>query len=109
MPNLSVKKRRFSLPAIMHLNHLTLKGVLIIMGILALFQLYISNNFVSEGEKIKNIQTKAQELESENLRLQNQIQQRSSLSFIEKQASERGFSKIQKVEYVNPEVSVASR
>ena len=102
-------RRKITVPSFLQFNHLTLKGVIIILVLLSALQLYISNNFVSEGEKIKTSQTQAEALEAENLRLVNQMQQASSLSHIEKLAQEAGFVKIQKIEYLGPEVTVASR
>lgn len=77
--------------------------------ILAAFQLYISNSFVTEGEKIKSNLNEIAQLEKENRGLKNQIQTVSALNHIEEVATSKGFGKVGKVEYVSSEVSVASR
>lgn len=79
-----------------------------ILVILSLVQLYISNNFVTGGEKIKEAISLAEKLEEENSNLVNQIQQISSFSYIEKQAKELGFSKVEKLEYLDKTTIIAS-
>lgn len=109
MTNYNHKPRKeLNLPKILKFNHLTLKGVTVILVILSLIQLYISNNFVTDGEKIKEATSRAESLEEENSNLTNQVQQLSSLSFIEKQAKEAGFSKIEKIEYLDKTRTVAT-
>ncbi len=109
MTNYNHKPRReVNLPKILKFNHLTLKGVVVILVVLSLIQLYISNNFVTDGEKIKKAITEAEVLEEENSNLINQIQQLSSFSYIEKQAYSAGFSKIEKIEYLDKTTIIAS-
>ena len=96
------------LPKILKFNQLTLKGVVVILVILSLVQLYISNNFVTDGGKIKEDTTQAELLEEENSNLINQIQQISAFSYIEKQAMENGFTKIEKLEYLDKTTIIAS-
>ena len=101
-------RKELNLPKILKFNHLTLKGVVIVLVILSLVQLYISNNFVTDGEKIKEAISRAEVLEEENSNLTNKVQQLSSFSYIEKQARDLGFSKIEKVEYLDKITTIAS-
>lgn len=101
-------KRKLSLP-IVKFNTLPLQGVLILIIALSLLQLYVSNRFVTEGEKIKAANDQIKELKMENLALEDRIQQLSSLSYLEEQARAMGFIKIDKVEYLTGPAIIASR
>lgn len=90
-------------------NYLTLKGIFILIMLLSILQLYVSNRFVTEGEKIKQAQDQAKLVKSENLSLEDKIQELSSLSYLEKQAIDLGFVKVNKVEYLISPAVIASR
>lgn len=90
-------------------NYLTARGILVIVILLSLFQLYVSNRFVTEGQSIKEAEAQTEMLKSENLKIQNQIEGLSSLRNIQTQASKMGFVKIDKVRYLAEPVIVASR
>jgi hypothetical protein len=102
-------RRKLILPSLYRFNHFTIRGVLIVVVILSLFQLYISNKFVTEGEKINKDQLRASALEEENLLLKNEIQKISSLKYIEEKALSLGFGKIEKIEYLDQSDVFASR
>lgn len=101
-------KKVINFPKIFLFNQLTLKSVAAIIIVLSLFQLFIANNFVTYGQKIKAASLESDTIEAENISLSNQIQQLSALAYIEKTALDLGFKKAEKVEYVAGTTSVAA-
>lgn len=90
-------------------NYLTVHGVLILIIMLSLLQLYVSDRFVTEGKKIKDAELQTDTLRAENQTLQNKIEKLSSLRNIQIQAQALGFVKIDKVRYLDEPFTVASR
>lgn len=60
---------------------------------LIVFQLFLTNELASFGEKILEIDAKIESLSDDNLRLESQVASASSLLTIETKAFELGFKK----------------
>lgn len=69
--------------------------LVVIIGFLVVLQVGLSNNMSNAGEKVTLLQVDSQNLQKENESLRNEITKKQSLSYIEKQAIAKGFTKIE--------------
>jgi hypothetical protein len=63
-------------------------------------RIYFSNQLAISGERVSIHERKIEELKEENAQLENQLSQKSSLSYIESKANEIGLIKTGKVELI---------
>lgn len=83
---------------------------IIIIGIvifLSLVQLVISHNLATTGEKVRQLEFQAAQLEKENAALTTEINKNGSLSRITEEAQNLGLVKITKILHLTPEIPVA--
>jgi len=83
---------------------------IIIIGIvifLSLVQLVISHSLATTGEKVRQLELKATQLEKENAVLTEEINKTGSLSRIAKEAEKLGLVKATQVLHLTPEIPVA--
>lgn len=83
---------------------------IVIIGIvifLSLVQLVISHNLATTGEKVRQLELKAAQLEKENAALTTEINKNGSLSRIAEEAQNLGLVKITKILHLTPEIPVA--
>jgi len=81
--------------------------VILITIILSLIQLTISHRLASAGEKVKQLELTALELEQKNITLEKEINQMGSLATVSSKAEALGLTKVQKVSFVASQVPVA--
>jgi cell division protein FtsL len=77
--------------------------------VLALFfiQLVIAYNLATQGEELRELELKTQQLERDNLALADEIGQAGSLSRITKEAEKLGMSKISQILNLTSQIPVA--
>ena len=83
---------------------------IIIIGmvvLVSLAQLAIAHNLATVGEKVRQLEIKANQLEQENVILAEEINKIGSLSKIAQKAEELDFIKATQVLYITPQLPVA--
>jgi len=75
--------------------------------ILSLTQLVISHNLATTGEKVRQLELQADQLEEENATLTAEINKIGSLAKITEEAQKLGLVKATQVLHLTPEIPVA--
>ncbi|TSC54406.1 MAG: hypothetical protein LiPW31_130 [Microgenomates group bacterium LiPW_31] len=75
--------------------------------ILSLTQLVISHNLATTGEKVRQLELQADQLEEENATLTAEINKIGSLARITEEAQKLGLVKATQVLHLTPEIPVA--
>lgn len=75
--------------------------------ILSLTQLVISHNLATTGEKVRQLELQADQLEEENATLTAEINKIGSLARITEEAQKLGLVKATRVLHLTPEIPVA--
>lgn len=80
--------------------------ILVTVGLITT-RIYFSNQLAVSGERVSMLQNQANEIKQDNYQLENEISQKSSLSYIETKANEMGMIRTDRLEVVKPIVPVA--
>jgi hypothetical protein len=75
--------------------------ILVILVPLVILEIWAVNRLSTYGEKISSFVSAKQSLELENQVLRNQIAEKSSLQYVNEEASNLGFGRNTKAEYIN--------
>lgn len=75
--------------------------------VLALFQIYISHRLATAGKIVGEMEAQAVMLRAGNERLQEAMNQKSSLAVIFAKAQELGFKSVENIFYLTSEIPVA--
>jgi len=75
--------------------------------LLSLVQLVISHHLATAGERVRQLEKKASQIEQENRRLQKEISQMGSLAKISSEAEKLGLEKSIQVLHLTPQLPVA--
>lgn len=81
--------------------------IFILVGILAIFQIIISNRLSGYGRKISLLAQQSEQLKLENERVKKKIASFSALTNINQRAKEAGFTQKAQVYYLDDLYSVA--
>ncbi len=90
-----------------NINYFLKKRVVLGLGLALLsgviLEIWLVNRLSTNGEQISKLEKTAFELQLENQILKNQIDQKKSISLIEKQAASLGLDRSYQIEYFKPD------
>jgi cell division protein FtsL len=81
--------------------------IIVIIVFLSLTQLAISHNLATAGEKVRQLELQAAQLEKENAAITAEINKIGSLARIAEEAQKLGLVKTTQVLHLTPEIPVA--
>lgn len=84
-----------------------IKIVFVSILVLALFEIYISHRLATAGKTVGEAEAQAAVVRAENERLQEVMNQKSSLAVIFAKAQELGFKSAENIFYLSSEIPVA--
>lgn len=87
---------------------LSLTSLVVCLAVLLiLVQLVISHNLATQGERFRQLEQQALNLEQENIIFAEEINKAGSLSRIDQEAKKLGFSRASQVLHLTPQIPVA--
>ena len=74
-----------------------------------ILEIWLINRLASYGEKFNQVKQTQSAIELDNQMLENEISQKSSLSFTQEKANQLGFNSTKNIEYFKPEALATLR